>query len=134
MFQKAQYSKAVSRERSIAPFIPQSSHVSETTIVTLEGDLQRTWRVQGVSFETADPEDVHVPKERLNNLVRSIGNSKVSLWQHTCQVRTKADLPGDYQSDYCREFDRRYGASINTEDMMVTELYLTLVYLSLIHI
>lgn len=128
MFGKTKYAKAVGNDRAISQFIPQSSHLSADTIITNDGDLQRTWRVGGMAFETADPEDVHIPKEQMNTLLRSIGTSKVSLWQHTCMVKTSARLHGDYKNDFCRAFDRKYIDSVNTETMMLTELYLTVVY------
>lgn len=122
------YGDVVGRERSMAPFIPQSSHATSNTIINREGDLQRTWQVGGLCFETLDPEDVHIPKEQLNTLIRSIGSSRVALWQHTCRKGTTARLDSDFHNDFCREFDDRYRRTINNDQMMTTRLYLTLIY------
>ena len=128
MFNRTRYHDVVRAERSMAPFIPQSSHVRHDTIVNKEGDLQRTWRVGGLAFETLDPEDVHIPKEQLNTLIRSIGSSQVALWQHTCRTQLTAQLDSDYQNDFCRQFDDRYAGTINSDQLMSAQLYLTLIY------
>ena len=112
----------------MATFIPQSSHLTEDTIITKDGDVQRTWKVRGISFETADPDDLMTPKEQMNNLLRAIGSSEVALWQHTCHRKTSAQLDSDFDNTFCRDFDRRYTSSLNNERLVVTELYLTAAY------
>lgn len=128
MFGTTRYANTVASERSIAAFIPQRAHLSSDTIITKDGDLQRTWRITGTSFETADADTVLTLKEQLNTLIRSIASSKISLWQHTCQRKTTARLDSEFTNEFCREFDTVYMASMNSESMMLTELYLTLVY------
>lgn len=128
MSQSPHYAQAVAAERPIAPFIPQRAHLSPDTIICKDGDLQRTWRVTGTSFETADINTVHTLKEQLNTLIRSIASSKVALWQHTCQRRTTARLNSHFSNYFCHKFDSKYMDSLNDDTMMVTELYLTLVY------
>ncbi|MBD1500925.1 hypothetical protein, partial [Xanthomonas citri] len=46
---QARYQQQLNGERSISPFIPYSSQVSPDTIVTLEGDYVRTWRLAGLA-------------------------------------------------------------------------------------
>lgn len=128
MFGNTRYANTVAAERSIAPFIPQRAHLSSDTIITKDGDLQRTWKIEGTTFETADIDTVYTLKEQLNTLIRSIASSKVALWQHTCQRKATARLESRFKNQFCREFDSRYMASLNNETMMITELYLTVVY------
>ena len=71
MFGRTRYAKSVANERPVSPFIPQRAHLSSDTIITKDGDLHRTWKIQGTSFETADMETVHMLKEQLNTLIRS---------------------------------------------------------------
>ena len=128
MFGNTRYANTIALERSIAPFIPQRAHLSADTIITKDGDLQRTWRVTGTSFETADIDTVYTLKEQLNTLIRSIASSKIALWQHTCQRKTTARLESEFTNKFCRDFDASYMNSLNSETMMFTELYLTIVY------
>lgn len=128
MFRQTKYSVSVANERPVSPFIPQRAHLSSDTIITKDGDLQRTWRIRGTSFETADIDTVHMLKEQLNTLIRSVGSSKVAFWQHTCQRKTTAHLDGEFDNSFCRNFNKQYLASLNNESMMLTELYLTVVY------
>ena len=122
------YAKAVKGERSIAPFIPQSSHITPDTIITRNGDLQRTWRVNGVSFETVAGEDAAVRKEQLNTLIRSIGSSQVAIWQHTCNGFVADRLEADFESPYCQDYNQRYFDAMDGEQLMTTDLYLTVIY------
>lgn len=121
------YAQAISRERSIAPFVPQCSHIAESVIVTRDGDLQRTWKVGGIPFETAEMIDVHVPKMQLNTLIRSIGSSNVAFWQHTVHRHTSVDLPA-FSEGYAGEFNQRLGDKLNQGDAYTTDLYLTVIY------
>ena len=128
MFSRTKYAATVARERPIAPFIPQRAHLTPDTIIAVDGDLQRTYKLSGTSFETADVNDIHALKEQLNTLIRSVASSNVALWQHTIQRKTTAHLPGEFDNRFCREFNYRYIGSLNSETMMLTELYLTVVY------
>jgi len=123
-----QYAKAVGRERSMASFIPQRNHITPDTIITKQGDLQRTWRLQGIAFETADIEDIHARKMQLNTLLRSIGSSQVAIWQHTCPRIVSDKLEAEFQNKFCRRFDRKYFNALGNSEMIQTDLYLTLIY------
>lgn len=79
MSAQPKYLKQVSNERAVAPFVPYSSHVSPNTVVTKEGDFLRIWKLGGISFETADAEDMLLRKDQLNTLFRSIGSNHIAL-------------------------------------------------------
>jgi len=128
MAAQPKYQQQLNRERPVAPFVPFSSHVSENTIVTKDGDFLRIWKMAGISFETADPEDMLLRKEQLNTLLRSIGSEKVALWSHMVRRRTTDRLTGHYDNNFCRDFDRKYFDSFVDYRMMANELYLTVVY------
>lgn len=125
---KPKYFDQVNNERAVAPFIPYSSHVSPNTIVTTQGDFLRVWRVAGISFETAEPDEILRRKEQLNTLLRSIATSNVALWTHNVRRRTSDRLKGVYDNDFCRELDRKYYDSFVGYRMMANELYLTVIY------
>lgn len=120
--------QAVKHERGLAPFVPYSSHITSNTIMTRDGELLRIYRVQGIEFETAEPDDVNGPKEQFNTLLRSIGSPRVALWQHTVQRKVPAQFEASFRNDYADEFHKRYQASLSNSLMMATELYLTILY------
>jgi len=118
----------LSRERSIAPFLPYSSHISPTTIITRDGDLMRTWKLAGIAHETADPADIELRKEQLNTLWRSITSSQVSIWTHNIRRQTSDRLESAFDNTFARELDRKYYDSFAGYKMMANELYVTIIY------
>lgn len=128
MSAQPKYLKQVSNERAVAPFVPYSSHVSPNTIVTKDGDFMRIWKLSGISFETADPEDMLLRKEQLNTLFRSIGSNHIALWSHSLRRQTSDRLKSTFENNFCRDFDKKYFDSFAGYRMMANELYLTVVY------
>jgi type IV secretion/conjugal transfer VirB4 family ATPase len=128
MSAQPKYQNETNHERAVAPFVPYSSHVSPNTIITKEGDFMRIWKLSGISFETADPEDMLLRKEQLNTLFRSIGSSNVALWSHTVRRQTSDRLKSTFENNFCREFDKKYYDSFAGYRMMANELYLTVIY------
>lgn len=128
MSAQPKYLKQVSNERAVAPFVPYSSHVSPNTLVTKDGDFLRIWKLSGISFETADAEDMLLRKDQLNTLFRSIGSNHVALWSHNLRRQTSDRLVSTFESNFCRDFDKKYFDSFAGYRMMANELYLTVVY------
>ena len=108
MFAQPKYIKQLNNERAVAPFIPYSSHVSPNTLVTKDGDFLRIWKMSGISFETADAEDMLLRKDQLNTLIRSIGSNQIALWSHTLRRQTSDRLQSTFENNFCREFDKKY--------------------------
>jgi len=127
-FQKPKYFKQLNNERTVASFIPYSSHVSPNTIITMQGDLLRIWRISGISFETAEPDEILRRKEELNMLLRAIASNNVALWTHNVRRRKSDRLKGVYDNDFCRTLDQKYYDSFIEYRMMANELYLTVIY------
>ena len=128
MSARPRYLKQVTNERAVAPFVPYSSHVSPNTLVTKDGDFLRVWKLSGISFETADAEDMLLRKEQLNTLFRSIGSNNVALWTHSVRRQTSDRLKSTFDSSFCRDFDKKYFDSFAGYRMMANELYLTVVH------
>ncbi|MBK8815010.1 MAG: hypothetical protein IPN42_05660 [Methylococcaceae bacterium] len=124
----AKYHNQINKERSIAPFVPYSSQISDNTIVTDDGDYLRIWRVGGTSFETIDIEDIALRKEQLNTLYRAIGSNKVAIWTHTIRRRITDKLNATYDNKFARDFNEKYYESFSGYRMMANELYLTVIY------
>jgi type IV secretion/conjugal transfer VirB4 family ATPase len=128
MSAQPKYIQQINQERAIAPFLPYSSHVTPNTIITREGDFLRTWKLAGISFETANEDEILLRKDQLNTLWRSIGSSNVALWSHTVHRQATDRLASTFENDFCRDFDTKYYDSFTGYAMMANELYLTVVY------
>src|SRR5260370_36055658 len=68
------------REVPLADFIPYSTHVTDHVIKTREGDYLCIWRIAGIAFEAADPADILVRHEGLNQLIRGLAGGPGGLW------------------------------------------------------
>jgi type IV secretion/conjugal transfer VirB4 family ATPase len=122
------YRKQTNGERTFADFIPYSSHVSPNTLVTRDGDFIRMWKIDGISFETADPDEMLLRKEQLNTLLRSISSDRVAVWSHNLRRKTSDRLKATFENSFCRDFNDKYYDSFTGYRMMANELYLTVIY------
>lgn len=125
---RPQYFRPLNRERDMSEFIPYSAHVTDDTLVTKQGDLVRIWRIDGIAFETAEPEDILRHKEQLNILLRSLASDQVAIWSHIIRRRKTDVLRSVFENDFCRDIDRKYFQSFSGYRMMANELYLTIIY------
>ncbi|SOO14159.1 VirB4 family type IV secretion/conjugal transfer ATPase [Xanthomonas citri] len=143
------FKRELENERSVAPFIPYKAHATRTTLVTGDGDLLRIWKVEGLSFATAELEDLERRKDELNTLLRGIGSTRVAIWSHQVRRRVKDRLRASFSNPFAREIDDDYYRGLEAEEkivddspdssstpqpapskqtMMANELYYTLVY------
>ncbi len=109
------YSRETANEVGIGDFLPYKEHVSPTTISTGGGDLLRIWRVEGLSFATADHDVILRRKEELANMYRGIGSPNVSIWVHQVRRRISDRLRGNYDNAFAKAFDEKYYAELDEE-------------------
>lgn len=124
----AEHFNVINKERVIANFIPYSSHVSDTTIVTKAGDYMRIWKVAGISHESADPVTIQLRMDQLNTLLRSIASEHVAIWTHNIRRKISDRLEANFENNFCRAFDKKYYDSFVGYRMMANALYFTLIY------
>ena len=66
MKSKAQLKQIATAEVPAAEYIPAGVHVTPHVIkLRSNGEYLSIWRLEGMTFETADPEDLHLKKEQL---------------------------------------------------------------------
>ena len=121
--------KRVLRRESVASsLVPLTAHVDTHVARTRNGDYVQTLRLAGVSFESADDEDINNWHERLNVLWRNIASPNLALWTHI--VRRRADVAkGALRSaGFAAEVVQRYEHRVSSARLMANDLYVTLVY------
>lgn len=130
----SRFAREMANERSVSKFIPYTALVSPTTIVTANGDFLRIWKVEGISFETAEVEDVLRRKDELNMLLRSLGSLHTAIWTHQVRRRVSDRLHATFSNEFSTRINERYYEALAGEDadgnasMMANELYVTLIY------
>ena len=129
MKSKAQLKQIATAEVPAAEYIPAGVHVTPHVIkLRSNGEYLSIWRLEGMTFETADPEDLHLKKEQLNTYLRSLGGGQYALWSHKVRRIKKDRLNGQLSNAFCQEVDDKYHATFEQYRMLQTELYITLLY------
>ncbi|RST50031.1 VirB4 family type IV secretion/conjugal transfer ATPase [Variovorax sp. MHTC-1] len=116
------------RELDASSMIPLRAHVDVHVARTSAGDYVQTLRLCGVSFESADDEDINSWHERLNILWRNIASPNLALWTHIVRRREMGYPHGRTVPGFADEVEQRYRRKMADERLMVNELYLSLVF------
>jgi len=116
------------RENSVADYLPYSTHLDENTIKTESGDYLQIIKVVGIAHESADEEDIAVRVKQLNALYRNIASPDLALYSHLIRRYQNAYPDGDYPDGFSSELNNKYRNHLSRDNMMITELYITVVY------
>ena len=129
MRSKAEVKTATAAQVPISDYIPFGTHVAPNVIkLKRTGDYIAIWRLEGITFETADRDDIHIRKEGLNNFLRALGGGNYALWSHKVRRRVHERLNGEFENEFCQDMNDRYQKSFDTHRQMATELYITVIY------
>jgi type IV secretion system protein VirB4 len=108
--------------------IPYRAMLDPHTIKTDNGDFMQIIRIGGAAHESADVSDIDDWRERLNTLWRNIASPSTALWTHIVR-REDDDYPeGEYVTPFCRQLNDKYRKSLQSETLLVNELYITVIH------
>jgi type IV secretion system protein VirB4 len=120
--------KVMESEVGMSEFIPYSHHVAPHIVATSSADYLTTWKLTGRSHECADIHDVFQWVRDLNNFVRGVGTADISFWMHIHRRRVVEYPDSEFENVFCKTLDDKYRASFEDYNLMVNDLYLTVVY------
>jgi type IV secretion system protein VirB4 len=120
--------KVMESEVGMSEFIPYSHHVTPHIVATSSADYLTTWKLSGRSHECADIHDVFQWVRDLNNFVRGVGTADISFWMHIHRRRVVEYPDSEFENVFCKTLDDKYRASFSDYNLMVNDLYLTVVY------
>ena len=118
------------RELMQSTQIPYTAQISEHVVRTRWGDYVQVFRLAGVSFESADDEQLNNWHERLAIAWRQIASPNVALWTHLIRRRDRTYPDGHFDLPFAAQLNERYRARSSGERLMINELYLSVVYRS----
>ena len=129
MKSQAALRKIAANEVPVADYVPYGAHVA-THVIKLRdtGDYIAIWKLEGISFETTEFDELNARKEALNNFLRTLSGGQFALWQHKVRREVSDRLEGSFTNSFCADLNDRYYASFKGYRMLATELYVTLVY------
>jgi type IV secretion system protein VirB4 len=122
------YWSAALTEAPLSSFIPWSSLIDERTVFTRGGDFLRSWRLDGIAFETAGAKYIADCHESACNVLRTLGGGNFVLWTHAVHRQVRQSLPAPRGPRFAVDLDEQYQARIMARPMMATELYATLLF------
>jgi type IV secretion system protein VirB4 len=125
--QAVRFSKQASREVPVAEFVPYRTLIAPDALITDKGDLLRTWKLDGVPFESVKHSTLDTQKDALNELIRGLGGNR-ALWTHEIHMRTHDALDGTYPPGIVADFARDYARTFDNYPMMSTELFVSVVH------
>jgi type IV secretion system protein VirB4 len=120
--------RSVRGELIAADRIPYSVHLSDSVVRTSSLDYLQVFRLGGVSFESADDEQLNNWHERLNILWRNIASPNVALWTHVIRRREATPWQRGPDGGFGAALLNKYRERLAHESLMVNELYLSTVY------
>lgn len=135
---KTQVTNASSAQVALADYIPFGTQVAPDVIkLRHTGDYLAIWRLEGISFETADINFIATQKQGLNQLIQSLGGGQFALWSHKVRRGVNERLDATFVNSFAQRFSDLYQDNLHAVDgttgeplhkQMVTELYLSLIY------
>lgn len=119
-------------EVHVARYIPMGAHITPEVIKLRDnGDLCATWRLHGIPFETASPDQIANAKKELVNFLHGVRGSEVSepcaLWVHRVRRKFSDRLNGRFPSTFAQHLNDKYYDRLAEQAMLKNEIYFTLV-------
>jgi type IV secretion system protein VirB4 len=116
-----------SREASAGARLPYARHIDDYTIETRDGMLMQVIQLAGLSFETADTEEVNYRKALRDGALRAFANSRFAVYHHIIRREVDAAVEGTFDDDFSRALDSAWKNRLAAKKLYVNDLYLTLV-------
>lgn len=130
----AQRQELEKREKSLSEYIPYSAVIAPHTVICKEGDLTATIKISGKVFEAVSNEALQRDAERQNNFLKVMASAsstdEMSLKVHRVRriVHDELSSPlAQYSSQFVRDLIRSYNHELSENNLMATELYVTLI-------
>lgn len=113
------------KEARVGDRLPYHSLVDENVVLLRDGSTMTSLLIPGLSFETADTEELNAHTATREVLLRSTLDARFVLYHHVIRRRVQIDLPGQFDdpvSDYINQRWRQQlaGGSLYVNDQFVT--------------
>ena len=115
------------RETRAGDRLPYARHVDDYTIETRDGLLLQFIHLTGLSFETADTDELNYRKAIRETMLRALGGSRFAVYHHVVRREVRPDLDGEFADDFSRALDASWRDRLASRRLYVNDLFLTLV-------
>ena len=117
-----------SRDVGISERVPYVAQLTPTVVLCAGGEYVQVLGLRGLPFDSADDDAVNHWHAKLNVLWRNIASPQVALWTHVLRRRDAGYPPGEFPPGFAADLNNDYRARLAREQLLVNELYVTLVY------
>ena len=124
----AMRASAMRHELMVDRHVPYTAHVAPEVVKTAFGDYLQVFRLGGISFESADVDQLNVWHEKLNVLWRNVAAPGIALWSHIIRRRETLRPSGATSSGFAAALHEKYGRRLAGEVLMLNEIYLAVLY------
>ena len=118
----------LNNQLSFLSLIPYSSHFSANTVIDKDGNFIAVWKVEGVSFEANEEDEIVLLGENLNTIFKAFASEPVAFYHHNIRHQTSIKLSSSFSNSFLQEVDELYYQSFDSNNLKVNSLYFTLVY------
>jgi type IV secretion system protein VirB4 len=117
----------VAREKPAGTHLPYAAQRDDHTIETRDGLLIQVIALRGMLFETVDSDELNYRKVLRDAVLQSIGSSRFALYHHIIRRRVDMGLEAQFPDSFSKQLDDKWRARLESRQLYVNELYLTLV-------
>ena len=115
------------KETPTANIIPYSHHITDTIISTKNAEYLSVWQLGGRSHQSAAESELFQWVDELNNLLRGMATANIALWTHIVRRKTAAYPDSHFSNKFCQQLNEQYKQSFAEDNLMVNDLYLTII-------
>lgn len=121
-------SRLARREQKAGERLPYARHLDGATLLTRDGAVMQTLHLKGLSFETADTEELNHRQTVRDTMLRAINNRQFTLYHHIVRRRVEASLDGDFTDPVSAGIDRLWRERMGSRRLFVNELFMTILF------
>lgn len=113
---------------SFEKLIPFSSMLDDGIIITKDHLLVSTFKLDGISFECENDEDLDAKNDLLNMFCRAFSTEPVSFYFHSARFKTSEGLNANFDNEFLQEINDKYYQGFDGTTLYQNALYLTMIY------
>lgn len=118
---------AAGRETPAGRHLPYARHLDGNTLITRDGLLLQTIRLDGLFFETADSDELNYRARLRDAMLQAVGSSRFALYHHVIRRRADITMDAAFPDAFSARLDAAWREKQAKRHMYVNELLVTLV-------
>ena len=115
------------KEASAGDRLPYRALADETVVLLRDGSVLCSLMVPGLSFETADTDELNAHAATREVLLRSALDARFVLYHHVIRRRVHVELDGTFEDPLAAHIDARWKAAVANRALYVNDQFVTLV-------